>query len=254
MSNVNRTNNAYISTVRGKNIIAALASGTPGGPGVQQSVLLTQIISVLDGPQPLAPTNLTFTSAGSAGAYTLSWVNNETAILDTLIEINPGTGWRRYSQNPLRDASSTIITGLSGATQVRVSTISTGNKSSNPSNTVFIITSLNSSIPVPTNLANAGSGTGYGDFILSWTNNAPNIIDTIIEINGVLYNPNRYDVNSPFYGTPNDVVTTWPIYPHAPLGNANSIIVSGYETIIPRIYSVTRAGTSNVVNLPSNAT
>ena len=74
------------------------------------------------------------------------------------------------------------------------------------------------------------------------------MIDTIIEINGTVFNPNNpFDPNPP-------IITTWPVYTHAPLGNANTIIVKGYNTIEPRIYSVTTAGISAVVNLPFNGT
>jgi hypothetical protein len=254
MTSTDNSSSAYISRTQARNLIASIANRTRAGPGVQNIVSLGQIVSVLDLPKPPAPTELIFASTGTAGTYDICWINNAPIVIDTLIELNPGTGWRTYAHGPLLDPSAATLTGISGAVQVRVSTIGPGNVTSDPSNIVFIIVSLNQTIPVPTNLTTANSATGYGDFRLSWTNNAPNMIDTIIEINGTLFNPNRYELNGPFYGLPPDVVDTWPIYPHAPLGNANTIIVKGYETIEPRIYSVTTAGISAVVNLPFNGT
>lgn len=252
--NTDRSSKAYIAQIQAQNITASIANGTPGGAGSQGALTLGKINSVINLTQPPAPTELMFAVVDGSGTYNICWVNNATEIIDTLIELNSGTGWITYEHGPLLDPSAATLTDISGAVQVRVSTIGDGNIISEPSNIVFIIVNLNNAIPVPSGLSTENSITGYGDFVISWTNNAPNMIDTIIEINGSLYNPNRYNVNSPFFGLPPDVVTTWPVYTHAPLGNAQTIIVKGYETIEPRIYSATTAGISNVVYLPGNGT
>jgi len=255
--NTDRTSKAYIAQIQAQNIIASIANGTPGGAGSQGALNLGKINSVLNLPQPPAPTELMFAAVDVSGTYrryNICWVNNATEVIDTLIELNSGTGWKTYEHGPLLDPSAATLNDISGAVQVRVSTISPGNMLSEPSNIVLIIVTLNNSIPVPSGLSTENSITGYGDFVISWTNNAPNMIDTIIEINGSLYDPRRYNVNDPLYGTPPEVVTTWPVYTHAPLGNANTIIVKGYEMIEPRIYSATTAGISNVAYLPTNGT
>lgn len=255
MTSTDTSTSAYIARIQGDNIVAAVVGNTPAGKGYQRTFALAKIISVLETGPPPPPTNLNLVGAVdvSGGRARINWTNNITNVADTIIEINPGTGWSIYPHTPLLNANTILLTGLTGGVQVRVSTLSPQNNTSVPSNIIFIFISSNPLIPDPSGLATENFGS-YGTFRITWVNNAPDVIDTIMEINGTLFNPLRYDPNSPFYAQPAVVVDTWPIYPHAPLGNVSTLIVPGYEMIEPRIYSVTAAGISNVVYLAGSGT
>ena len=260
MTSADNSSSAYIARVQGETIVAAVVGNTPPGKGYQRSFQLGRTMVILESGPPPAPTNLNLVGLvdASAGQARISWTNNITTVSDTIIEFNSGTGWSVYPHTPMLNANTIMLTGLSGGIQVRISTLSPGNNISVPSNVIFIFISSNPLIPEPTGLTSRNSGR-YGSFRITWVNNAPDMIDTIIEINGILFNPLRYDPNSPLYNTAldgqaSDVITTWPMYPHEPLGNAAEIIVPGYEMIEPRIYSVTAAGISNVVYLAGSGT
>ena len=96
-----RSSSAYVARIRSQNIIASVANGIRGGIGFRGSLLLGQIVAILNAPPQvvtnvsiLAPTDLSGSVSGN-GDVVLTWTNRASGIIDTLVEKNlsDGNGW-----------------------------------------------------------------------------------------------------------------------------------------------------------------
>jgi hypothetical protein len=144
MTSTNTSSSGYIAQIQANNIVASVVGNTPAGRGYQQALTLGRIISVLEAPivEPVppvepeppvqgipAPTNLTKLNLDFI-MKRLSWTNNATGILDTLIEVeyinsetgNPSGAYIAFPHEVLGSASS-FIADFGDYVSVRVSSI-----------------------------------------------------------------------------------------------------------------------------------
>ena len=126
--NTDRSSKAYIAQIQAQNIIASVANGTPGGPGFRGSLLLAQILSVLNAPplvvvnpNILSPTDLSGCVSGN-GNVELTWTNRASGIIDTQLEKDIGDGWE-IIPHPVLGSSNTITFQFFDNAYFRVSSI-----------------------------------------------------------------------------------------------------------------------------------
>ena len=126
-----RSSKAYIARVQSQNVIASVENRVRGGIGFLIILPLAKILSVINAPPQidtsaniLPPTNLS-ASVVNNGNVTLTWVNNATGIIDTLVEINTGLNWDILTHDPLGAATSIQITFFQTG-YFRVSSVTAG--------------------------------------------------------------------------------------------------------------------------------
>jgi hypothetical protein len=147
MTSTDKSSSAYISLFQARNITASVANGTRGGSGSRGSLLLGQISSVLAAPPAIPPpTDLSASTpqdGGSGGRTLLTWTNNASNIVDTLIETEevnfsgvPSGVYVPYSHSVLGSANS-FITVFFGNFNIRVASITAAGTSAR-SNTIFV--------------------------------------------------------------------------------------------------------------------
>jgi hypothetical protein len=136
-----KSSKAYIARIKGGNIISAILKGLKGGIGYQLSLLEAKIASVIETPPQSsipAPSNLDGTINNNSMTI-LTWKNNATGIIDTLIEIFEigGTDFVPITHDVLGSAE-TFTYPFNNAGVVRVSSI-TANGISGPSNLLSVV-------------------------------------------------------------------------------------------------------------------
>jgi hypothetical protein len=125
MTSTDSTSSGYISRMQARSIIASIANRTRPGPGVQSSIILGQIDSVLNAPLVntiLPPTDFSGT-VFARGNILLRWSNNATGIIDTRVEQNINDdGWEIFNHSALGTGNSITLTFL-GTGYFRVSSV-----------------------------------------------------------------------------------------------------------------------------------